>query len=65
MSSSDPRSWLDRAINAALGLLVVAAAVFVAVHLIMTVWVSLVVILGIAAMLGIAIGVLRARNRHW
>lgn len=63
MSTSDPRSWFDRLIGVCLGLLVGAVAVYVAVRLIEAVWTVLLVILGAGALLVLAVGLLRRRDR--
>jgi hypothetical protein len=65
MSSSDPRSWLDRFVGTAFGLLVASIAVFVAVHLIEAVWVVLVVIAVAVLAIGVVVALLRARARRW
>ena len=65
MSNSDPRSWLDRFVGSALGLLLASIAVFVAVRLIEAVWIALVVIASVAVGVGVAVATLSRRNRRW
>jgi LPXTG-motif cell wall-anchored protein len=65
MSSYDPRSWLQRLVGACLSLLFAAVALYTAVRLIRSVAVPLLVIGGVAALAGLAILLLRRRNRIW
>ena len=65
MSSYDPRSWLDRLRATCLSLLFAAVALYMAVRLIRSVAAPLLVIGGVAALAGLAIVLLRRRNRGW
>lgn len=65
MSSSDPRTWMDRAIGTCLGALVGALAIYVAVRLIEAVWSVLLVIVSVGLLLVGLVVVLRARIRGW
>lgn len=62
---NDPRSIFDRLIAICLGLLVGAAAVYIAVRLIEAVWTALLVILGVACFIAIAIAALRNHRDRW
>ncbi|MCW2538720.1 MAG: hypothetical protein JWN95_445 [Frankiales bacterium] len=64
MSSSDPRSWLDRAVGATLSVLVAALAVFIAAKLIAAVATILLVTVGVGLFVGMAVLVLRGRSDH-
>ena len=63
--NSDPRSWLDRLLGACLMVLVGAAAISIAVHLIEAVWTSLLIIVSVGAFIAVALMVVRARSRGW
>lgn len=65
MPNADPRSWFDKAIGVCLGLLVAAASLAIAVHLIEAVWSALLVILGVGAFIAVAITLLRMRRNGW
>jgi hypothetical protein len=65
MPVSDPRPWLDRLLSLCLTLLASAAAIYVAVRLIESVWTTLLVIVAVAAFLVLAVAVLRRRHRGW
>jgi hypothetical protein len=65
MSPSDPRSAPDKLVKTCLSLLAAAVAVYVSVKLIEAVWPALLVILGVSLFVGIAVFILRARNRGW
>ena len=65
MSGYDPRSLGDKLLGMCFTALLAAAALFIAVRLIEAIWTALLVILGVAAFLLIAFGVLRARDRGW
>ena len=62
MASADPRGLLDKAVGVCLSLLVGAAAVFIAVKLIEAVWTALLVILGVAVFIGLAVAIIRGRT---
>jgi hypothetical protein len=65
MSSSDPRSWLDKAVGVCLAALVGAAALYIAVRLIQAVAAVLLVVLGVGVFVALAVALLRARNGGW
>lgn len=61
MRNYDPRTWFDRAVGVCLGILVGAAAVFIAVRLIEAVWSGLLVILGVGTFVVVAVATWRSR----
>ena len=65
MPNSDPRSWFDKAIGVCLGVLVGAAALYIAVHLVLAVADALLVILGVGALFVVAVMILRMRQNRW
>lgn len=65
MANSDPRSWLDKAVGVCLGILVGAAAIYIAVRLVQAVWTALLVIIGIGLFIGLSVALLRTRGRGW
>ncbi len=65
MSNSDPRSWLDRLVGAALGMLIASVALLLAVRLIEAVWLTLVVIAGVIGVIAGLLAILRRRDRGW
>jgi hypothetical protein len=65
MSSSDRRSWLDKAVGVCLRVLVGATALFIAVRLLEAVWTVLLVIVGVGVFIAVGIAITRARNRGW
>jgi hypothetical protein len=66
MASTDPRSWLDRAVGAALSILVGALALYIAGKLIAAVATILLVTVGVGLFIGMAFLILRSRSdRGW
>jgi hypothetical protein len=65
MPNADPRTWLDTFVGACIAFLAGAVAVTVAVRLLLTVWVALIVILGIGLFAGILFAILRTRRQGW
>lgn len=65
MPNADPRSWFDKAIGVCLGVLVGAAALYIAVHLLIAVADALLIILGVGAFIGLAVVLLRNRRNGW
>jgi hypothetical protein len=65
MPNADPRSWFDKAISACFGVLVGAAALYIAVHLILAVADALLVILGVSAFIAAAVALLRMGRNGW
>jgi uncharacterized membrane protein len=65
MSPYDHRSLLDRFIGACFGLLLGAIALYMVARLIESVAWILLIIVGAAAVSGLAIAWLRTRNRGW
>ena len=65
MPNTDPRSWFDKAIGVCLGILVGAAALYIAVHLVLAVADALLVILGVGAFMALAVILLRNRRNDW
>ncbi|HEX2903374.1 MAG TPA: hypothetical protein VHO01_07935 [Jatrophihabitans sp.] len=63
--ASDPPSWLNKAVDVCFTILLGAAALFIAVKLIMAVWTTLLVILGIGLVGLICLTVIRARSTRW
>ena len=59
---SNPKSMLDKLVGLCLSLLVGAAAIFIAVHLIEAVWTALLVIVGVGAFIAVAALLLRGRS---
>ena len=65
MSGSDPKPFAHKVVTLGLYMLIAAIAVSVAVHLIESVWVGLVVIVGLGSILVAVIAVWRRRTRGW
>lgn len=65
MSSSDSRSLLDRLFGVCLTILLGAAAIYIAVHLIEAVWTALLVMLGVGTFVALAWLFVRSRNQGW
>ena len=65
MATSDPRSWLDKAVGVCLAVLVGAGALFIAVKLIEAVATALIVIVSVGLFVAFGVAVIRARNRGW
>jgi hypothetical protein len=65
MPNADPRSWFDKAISICLRILVGAAALYIAVHLVIAVADALLVILGVGTFIAIAVALLRYRRNGW
>jgi len=63
--SQEPVRWLDRLVGVCLTILVGAAAISIAVHLIESVWASLVIIVGVGAFIALAVLLLHSRWRRW
>jgi uncharacterized membrane protein YccC len=65
MPNADPRSWFDKAIGVCLGILVGAAALYIAVHLVLAVADALLVILGVGAFVALGVALVRYRRNGW
>ncbi|MDQ1742951.1 MAG: hypothetical protein QOE23_1290 [Pseudonocardiales bacterium] len=65
MTSSDPRGWIDKLVGAAMSVLVAALALYIAAQLVAAVWTILVACVAVAAVIGLAILVLRSRSGGW
>jgi pheromone shutdown protein TraB len=63
--AQEPPRWLDRLLGACLTILVGAAAISIAVHLIEAVWTSLVIILTAGGFIGLVVVLVRNRSRGW
>lgn len=57
-----PQSWLDKLVGLCLTVLVGAAALYIAVHLIEAVWTALLIIVAISLFVGMAVLILRSRS---
>jgi len=62
---ADRGSRLDRAVGTSVGVLIAAAAVYLAVRLVEAVWMALLIILIVCALVVAAVSYVRARNRTW
>lgn len=65
MRDIGPQSWLEKAVGVCLSVLVGAAAIYIAVHLIMAVWTTLLVILGVGAVVAAAGYAVHVRRQGW
>lgn len=65
MSSLDPRSWTDRLVEAAVGLLVAALALKWALIVLASIWVALVIIGAVLLSLIVAVHLWRGNRRGW
>ena len=62
---TDPRTWTDLLVEACLGVMVGATAIYVAVRLIEAVWSALIVIALVAIVVWSALVIVRNRSRGW
>lgn len=62
---SDPRGLADRAFSTAVTLLLAALALYVAVRLVLSVWVALVVIVAVVGALTLAVAIWRSYRSRW
>jgi hypothetical protein len=58
-------SWFSEALRLSLYGLAIAIVCYIAVHLIESVWLGLVVILGVGGCVMLTVALLRYRRRHW
>ena len=62
---AEKHGMLDRLFGACLSLLIAAAAVYIAVHLIEAVWSALLVILVVGGIVAVSIAIMRGRSERW
>jgi uncharacterized membrane protein len=61
----NPRSWLDQLVGGCFSVLLGAAALFLAVHLIQAVWVAALSILGVIGFIAVVVLLVRSRRQQW
>lgn len=65
MTATDPRSWLDKLVGAAVAVLVAALALYIAARLVAAVWMILLACLVVGVIVGLAVVVVRGRSSGW
>ncbi|WP_036495572.1 hypothetical protein [Nocardia sp. BMG111209] len=68
MSGSEPQKWSDKIVSVGISIFVAALAIYCAVSLIQAILPTLLMILGIAALIGLTVGVIvviRTLKERW